>query len=173
MLHPRFLNGKRTCLNKTPQVLKGDFKKTWTFMSPFGCIFNPRKDDSGFFGFVSPKKLDQLQSPRTSTQLHLTTWTGGKIRGPPWPTIFPYDWLLVVASPKKQNWNKKKAAARRQMCLNRFKTGKACQTQWSLVACSGGGPSTTIMLRGLAVLPNGKHWMGGERSLDVQVCCRF
>ena len=38
------------------------------------------------------------------------------------------------------------------------------------VACSGGGPSTTIMLRGLAVLQNGKHWTGGERSLDEQVC---
>ena len=26
------------------------------------------------------------------------------------------------------------------------------------------------MLRGLAVLQNGKHWTGGERSLEVQVC---
>ena len=137
-------------------------------MSQILDAFSTHEKTSGFFGFVSPEKLNQLQSPRTSAALD--NLDRGKIRGPPWPTIFHMigGWLLV-RPPKKAPLDPKNAAARRQICPNRFKTGKACQTQWSLVACSGGGPSTTIMLRGLATLDGGRTQFGCSSLLPVLI----
>lgn len=134
--------------------------------------FQPTLKDTAVFRVCQPRKTGINYSlPRTSAALD--NLDRGKNLGPTMAHHFSYDWLLVVASPPKKKLDPKKGSCPSSMCLNRFKAGKACQTQWSLVACSGGGPSTTIMLRGLAVFQNGKHWTGGERSLDVQVCCRF
>lgn len=41
------------------------------------------------------------------------------------------------------------------------------------VACSGGGPSTTIMLRGLAVLQNGKRWTGENAAWMFKFAAGF
>lgn len=117
---------KKLVFTKPPSS-EGSFPKIWTFMSQILDAFSTHfKRLRGLLGLSARKDLNQLESPSCTCPLGQ-----GFFRGPPGPTIFHMIRVGCCFTPQKK-LDKKNAAAR-QMCLNRFKTGKACQTQWSLL----------------------------------------